>query len=125
MLVRFICWLLKNKKLSVKDKQLLTNQALTSIGALPTHAILTVDNNKLFIRGVPVDDERKYLIREAAESALHNTALRTIHEEVLYQAVSMGVHQAHTPEMMQFAKAAIWWGQEQDKLLKSLSELGI
>lgn len=123
MLVRFICWLLKHKKLSTKDRQLLTNQALTSIGALPTHAILTRDGNKLFIRGVPLDDERKYILRDAAEHALHNPAMRAIHEEVLYQAISLGVHQAHTPEAMQFAKAAIWWGQEQDKLLKTLAEL--
>lgn len=124
MLVKFICWLLKNKSLSTRDRQLLTNQVLTSIGALPTHAILTKDGNQLLIRNVPVDSEKAFVLREAAYAAMNNPAFIAIHEEVLYQAVSLGVHQANTPEMIQFAKAAIWYGEQQKRLLTELSSIG-
>lgn len=121
MLVRFICWLLKGKHLKENERRLLTEQILSSIDALPLHAIITVDEGKIFIRGVPLDGERALAIRDAASQAVHNKALSFVHEQVLYQAVSIGVHQAHTTEQIQFAKAAIWYGQEERRLLQALS----
>lgn len=121
MLISFICFLLKRKKLTTEERQRLTNQILSSIDALPLHAIITVDEGKTFIRGVPLDGEKAIAIRDSASQAIHNQALAFVHEQVLYQAVSLGVHQAHTPEQVQFAKAAIWYAQEEKKLLTALS----
>jgi len=121
MFIRFVCWLLRHKRLSSVDRTRLTNTILDSIQALPTHAIITVNENKIFIRGTELDGERALVIREGAQSALNNVALRTIQEQVLYQAVSLGVHQALTSEQMNFAKAAIWFGEEENKLLRLLA----
>jgi hypothetical protein len=121
MLIRFVCWLLRHKRLSSLDRTTLTNTILDSVKALPIHAIITVNENKIFIRGTELEGERALVIREGAQSALNNVALRTIHEQVLYQAVSLGVHQALTPEQMSFAKAAIWFGEEELKLLQLLA----
>ncbi len=121
MLIRFVCWLLRHKRLSSLDRTILTNTILDSVKALPIHAIITVNENKIFIRGTELEGERALVIREGAQSALNNVALRTIHEQVLYQAVSLGVHQALTPEQMNFAKAAIWYGEEELKLLQLLA----
>lgn len=121
MFIRFVCWLLRQKRLSSLDRATLTNVVLDSIQALPTHAIITVDENKIFIRGSALDGERALVMREGAQSALNNVALRTIQEQVLYQAISLGVHQALTPEQMHFAKAAIWYGEEEKKLLQLLA----
>lgn len=123
MLVRLVCWLLKYKKLTTHERGLLTNQVLNSIDALPTRAIITLNEGKIFIQGVPLDTEKNYVLREAAESALHNPALKFVHDQVLYQAVSLGVHQAQTVEQIQFSKAAIWYGQQELELLKTLSTM--
>lgn len=124
MLTRIVCWLLNNKILSAKDRVLLTNQVLKSIDSLPTRAILTVDKGQIFVQGVPIEGERAYLIREGAEAALHNLALRLVHDQVLYAAVSLGIHQAQNTEQIQFAKAAIWYGQQEIELLQLLSQQG-
>jgi len=121
MFIRFICWLLARKTLSSQDRVLLTNKILDTIHALPTHAIITEDKGKLFIGGTALDGERSLVMREGAQAALVNPALKVIHEQVLYQAVTLGVHQALTPDQMNFAKAAIWWGEEELKLLKLLA----
>lgn len=121
MLVRFVCWLLKNRKISTEERQRLTTEILSKIDALPTHAIITVVEGKTFIRGIELDGERATMLRENAVSALHNKALEAVHEEVLYRAVALGVHQGHTTEQIQFSKAAIWYGQEEVKILKALA----
>lgn len=121
MLVKLVCWLLKGKQITTKEREILTSQLLRSLNALPTHAIITRDEGKLFINGIEQDGIRASHLRESADQALHNIALQAVHEQVLYQAVSIGVHQAQTTEQMQFAKAAIWYGQEETKLLKTLA----
>ncbi len=121
MLVRLVCWLLSRKTLTSHERTMLTNKVLDTIHAVPTHAIIVADENKLFIGGTELDGERALVMREGAQSALKNPALRAVHEQVLYQAVSLGVHQALTPEQMNFAKAAIWYGEEEVKLLRLLA----
>lgn len=121
MLTTFICWILSRKKLNASDKQKLTNEILKAIDALPLHAIITVDEGKIFIRGVPLDGERAMVLRESADKAIHNPALQLVHEQALYLAVSLGIHQAQTTEQIQFAKAAIWYSQQEIALLKKLS----
>lgn len=121
MFIRLVCWILSQKKITTHDRQLLMKEVLSSIDALPLHAIITINEGKLFIRGTEVDGERAMVLREGADAALHNSALELIHEQVLYQAVSQGVHISQTPEQMNFAKAAIWYSQEEIKLLKILA----
>jgi len=99
----------------------LTNQLLTSIHSLPTRAIITVNEGKLFIRGVPLELEKAIALRDSANAVLNNPAYKAVHDQVLYQAVSLGVHQAQTTEQVQFAKAAIWYGQQEVELLKTLT----
>lgn len=124
MLVRFICWLLKGKRLSPQERMDLTELVLTKIDYLPSRAIITVRNEVIFINEVPLDNEKAYVVREAANSALKNAALKAVHDQVLYLAVSLGVHQAQTTEQIQFAKAAIWYGQQERELLNTLATLG-
>ena len=121
MIIKLVCWLLSLKKLNASQRTLLTNQILKSIDALPLHAIITTDGGKLFIRGTQLDSEKAMVVRASADQALHNAALEFVHEQVLYEAVSLGIHHGMTPEQIQFAKAAIWYSQQEIKLLKTLS----
>jgi hypothetical protein len=124
MLAHLICWLLGTRLLTGKTREHVVNHLLTKIGAFPTHAIITVDEGKLFIRGVPVEGERAYVLRHGAQIALDNIALRAVHEEVLYKAISQGIHLSQNFEHVQFAKAAVWYGQQERELLKLLASQG-
>jgi hypothetical protein len=121
MLINLVCWLLRHKKFNRADKDRVITLLLDKIDALPLHAIITSDEGKLFIRGVAMEGEKAIRLREAAQAALHNPALEFVHEQVLYQAISHGVHLAQTTEQIQFSKAAIWYSQEEVKLLKLLA----
>lgn len=122
MLVRLICWLLKSSFLSPEKRVMLTNQVLSTIGALPLHAIITVDDaGKLHISGVPLEYEKAVSLRESASNVLNSDAWKIVHDQVLYLAVSKGVHEALNHDQILFAKAAIWYGQQERDVLKVLA----
>ena len=122
MLVNLVLWLLKRKQLKLSDKQKLFALILEKVDALPTHSIITVSEDKIFIRGVPLNNEQILALRDSADAALNNQALQFVHDQVLYSAVSLGVHQAQSTDQIQFAKAAIWYGQEEKRILKELAK---
>lgn len=121
MFIRFVCWLLKRKRLAKDDYALLTNALVEKLGALPTHAIITVVEGKTFIRGKELSGDLSLAIQEQASLALRNTALREVHEQVLYNAVSTGLLTSQNFDQTLFAKAAIWYGQEERKILHALA----
>lgn len=123
MLARLTVWLLRHSKVSQENKILLTNQLLSTVGALPLHATFTVDEaGKLLIRGRPLEYEQAVVLRESASNILHSNAWQTVKEQVLYEAISKGVHEALNTDQVLFAKAAIWFCEQQDKTLKVLAQ---
>lgn len=122
-------WLLKNLlkgDVTEKTKSKLSTLLLEKFHALPFRDIITVnDKGSLLINGRPLDVEQAVKIRESASSALQSIALNLISDQVLFNAVSIGVHKVERPEQMMFSRAAIWWGQQQHELLKLLAgEIG-
>lgn len=114
--------MLRRKTLSPVDSIQLTNTVLAKIGSFPTHAIITVEDGKILIRGVPLERERAIVIRDSARQALGNMALREVHEQVLYNAIATSLHSAQNFEQTMFGKAAVWYGQQEIELLKQLAQ---
>lgn len=123
MLVDFICWLLK-RPLTSRDRTKLTNQILSTVGGLPLHAIITEDDGRILVKGVPLDGELAVKIRESASQAIHNKALEVVHEQALYLAVSKGLHESQNFDQVSFAKAAVWFAQQERNLLHALAREG-
>ena len=118
-MLRFLLWLIDVWTKSPSDRLLITTRLLSTVGALPVHSIITVDDaNVLHIQGKPVNKERALMLRESALNVLRSPAYQVIREQVLYQAVSKGVHEGMSVDQIQFSKAAIWFGDEEMKLLK-------
>lgn len=123
MIARFASWALRHARLSQEDRMLLTNQLLSTVGALPLHATFTVDEaGKLLMRGVPLEYEQAVVLRESANNILHSTAWKMVREQVLYEAISKGVHEALNNDQVLFSKAAIWFQQQQENTLKVLAQ---
>lgn len=122
MFIRFVCWLLRRKTLSSNEHIILMNTVLKSVGSFPTHAIITVDGDKLLIRGVPLGGEKALAVRDSARQALANMALKDVHEQVLYLAIAQGIHSAQNFDQVMFSKAAVWYGQQERELLKTLAQ---
>ncbi len=129
MFERFIIWiatiLLKNKRISLEGRHLLTNAVLDKLAALPLHDIISVDaNGALVINGKIIDREEIMLLRESAVSSLSNRSQRIIEDQVLFEAFTLGVNTSTNFEQLYFAKAAIWWGQRKEKYLNLLASFG-
>lgn len=121
-MIRIFLWLLKRKNLSKEDRLLLTGHMLSTIGSLPLHGILTIDGEgRPLIKGVPLDSEKAIKLREDADTLLNNHAWQLVREQALYGAVSMGSLEAQTLDQVLFSRAAIWFSQQQETLLKKLA----
>lgn len=125
MLTNIKDWLLTyllKRDLSEKMKLKLSTLLLENFHALPFRDIITVnEKGVLLVSGRQLDIEQTISLRESASGALQSVALKLINDQVLFNAVSLGVHKVERPEQMMFSRAAIWWGQQQHELLKLLA----
>jgi len=122
MIVKLTTWLLKRSNLSKKDRMLLTNAILDKLYAIPTRDIITLnEEGRLLVNNVPLDHEKTIQLRDSARAALNSQVRNLVKSQVAYKAVTMGVHKSKDIDELYFAKAAIWWGQQEDDLLKLLA----
>lgn len=112
---------LKKTKLSKEDRIALTTALLDKLVALPASNILHSSNEGLVIAGKKLDMEQMLAFKESVDALKENYARRVIHEQIRYKATEMGIHKATTLEELMFAKAAIWFLNEENILVESLS----
>ncbi len=113
--------LLKDAELSMEDRQLLTATLLDRLGALPVRARIVVSEAGVFVDGKVVDAERAQRLHESSKAMLNNFARRFVRETVEFLAVKKGVHEYTTPEQGLFARAALWFLQEEDILYRKFA----
>lgn len=123
VVVRVVRWTLKRADLSPKDRNLLTGMLLEKLHAAPLHAILEVnEEGVMLVSGQPLDIEKGRQLQSSAGQALRNPALSLIREQVMYLAfVGSAIKSAEINDMA-FYRAALWWCQEVEKLLKLLAQ---
>lgn len=120
-----VIWCLKSIRLSNEDKQLLTGALLDKLGALPLRARIVIDESgQFFIDGKQIDLETSRRLHETSRTMLSNFARRFVREQVTFMAVHKGVHENTSPEQGLFAKAALWFLQEEDELYSKFAQLG-
>ena len=118
--------LLKNKSLSNEERQMLTAMMLDRLGALPLHAKISVDKaGRVFVNGRSLDIEAADRLKQAAVAMQNNAARNLVREAVTFMAIVDGVHKNISPDMGLFAKAALWFLQEEDTLYTLLAAEGI
>src|SRR6185369_815837 len=92
---------LKRADLSIKDRNKLLIHIADKLGALPFRDMITEDSNgSLLVNGRPVDIELARILRDSAKGALHSKAFTYIRDQVLYDAIKLGVHRAEDEKQM-------------------------
>jgi len=120
--VKLCLWLLKRADLSLEDRNKLSTAILDSLQALPLRDIISVDETgSLLVNGRSVGIDEARLLREGARTLLNSPTRKVIRDQVAFQAITLGVHKVEKPEQMFFARAAIWWSQNEENLLKVLA----
>ncbi len=119
--VKIVICLLK-KQLSLKNKTILITSVLDRLQTLPLRDIIVVsDVGSLVINGKELDIEEMKIIRESARALQDNRVFGLIQDQVLHQALAFGLNSAVNLEMLYTSKSAVWWGQEENRLLKLLA----
>lgn len=114
---------MKSRSWTTEERSLFTASALTELGALPLHATIKTDeSNQLLIRGIPLDYEKALQLRASAQNVLQSAAWRVVKEQVLYEAITKGVYEGLNSDQILFSKSAIWFSQQEEKMLKVLAQ---
>lgn len=121
--VRLAVILLRNSKLQKEDRASLMAEVMHTIDAVPLDDILKVDEQgNLFVKGKPVDMEKAIKLKESATQALSSMARMLVHEQVARLSFVNGFHKATDIDQVLFYKAALWWGEQEDTLLRSIAQ---
>ena len=122
LLSKIIIWALNSIKIKENEKALITTALLRNIDALPIRDALSFDlEGTIMVRGKKLDIEQIQLLKQGADSLKNNYAWNVIEEQVLYEANKIALHQGITPDMIQFAKSAVWVTQQIEKFLKQIT----
>lgn len=119
--IRLVKFLLGRGTLTVEEANQLMGILLSSLNVLPIRAILQYEGRRLLVNGKPLEMEEAAQLLHQARLLLNNPALKLVQEQTAFAAVLHGVHKAETPAQMLFARAAIWWGQQEQELLELLA----
>lgn len=123
LITKIVGSILKRSDLPVEDRSYLSTFLLEKLGAFPIRDIISVnDEGSLIVDGRSLDVDQARALREGAKLAKTNVALKLIREQVLYAAVTTGIHKSETELQLFFSRAAIWWGQQEERLLALLSQ---
>lgn len=114
---------LKKADLSTEDRVALVTILLDKLGAFPIGEMVQVSLNGISINGKELDGDQVLNFRESASLLKENFARKVINEQLKFKAMEMGIHKSTTIEQLLFAKAVIWFINEENILLQSLSEI--
>lgn len=117
-------WALSKATLSIEGRNALVVHILDKTQALPLSDIIYTDSEgNLIVDGRPVDLDKMRQLKATAQAALDNPALKLIRQQVMHEAVVVGLmSKARTDLDMYFSRAAIWWGQQVESKLLLLAQ---
>lgn len=121
--VKLAQFALKRADLSLEDRNKLTIHILKKLDAFPLRdMIVSNEEGKLLVNGRTLSAEGARQLRESARGALRSQARKFVHDQVLFTAITMGVHSLEKVEQSYFCRAAIWYGQQEDLILATLAQ---
>lgn len=119
--MKLLLWLLR-KPVGLKNRALILNYLLESLGGLPYRDLITFKpDGTLLIGGKQLEPEQAVAFRESLVALQSNQAYRVIKEQIAYEAVKYGIHSSLTSDMLILSKAALWIQQQEIKLINDLS----
>lgn len=124
---RLALWLtsycLYKSDFSLEDRNEIVIHILDNLQALPLSSIIdTNDDGEILINGRSLDIEKAKQLRESARIALDSISLKVVNEQVLFIAITGGLHNATSPESLYFYRAAIWFSQQLKNQLNILAQ---
>lgn len=121
-MIKLLLWILRHKKISLEDRDLILNSLLTSIHALPTDDVITFGTNgTVRVGNKELAADQAIALREGAVNLGKNWTYKVLKEQIAFDAITIGVHKANTPDQAVFCKAALWIQQREKELISKLA----
>lgn len=115
---------LKTHELNREQRVELLNYFNKQINAFPIdNSIVLLPNGGILANGKPMSLEQRELFLQGAKSLLSNTAFNLIADQVVYQAMKKGLHDATDFDSVYFSKTALYFIDLFKKYLESLDKL--
>lgn len=121
-IVWILALLLRNKRLSIAERNILSTAILERLEALPLRDIIEPSDEGILINGKPLNIEKARVLREAADAAIENQAFNYIGEQVRYMATERLIQKVTAPEDLYFYRAAIWFSEQMKAHLQILAQ---
>lgn len=112
---------LKKAGLSLEDRTALVTALLDKLGAFPIGDMIITTPTGISINGRDLNPEQYIHFREQVVALKDNFARKMINEQLRYKATVIGVHESNTIDELLFAKAIIWFINEENILIEKLS----
>lgn len=122
MLAKLVLWAINNARFSPEERALFTGSLLRKFGAVNLHGIIRVDEGKIFIKNVPLSQERLMALRASADAMKSSMARNLVREQVLSEAVNIGFTSAQNFQQVEFARAAVWFATREEELYDKILE---
>lgn len=89
----------------------------------PLRGIIAYDDaNRMMVNGRRVSPDQLLTLRDSAQNALDNGALKLIREQVRFNALNQGYLQNTDPSKdAGFYKSVLWYAQEEINILQALA----
>lgn len=120
LLSKLVVYLLKHRTLKLEDKMRVTNALLQNIDSLPITDVITYKDGVVTIGGKKLDFEQAQNIIVSARALEDNLFRKIIREQVNYEAIKMGIHNGLSPDTILFAKAALWYNEQEQQVLNNI-----
>ncbi len=123
LITKSTIFLLKRSNFSLKNKTIIVTELLDNLNAIQASNIISNDGvGNILINGKELDSDMARKLRDGAKIMLDSGTRKLIRDEVENRAIILGIQKGETPEQIYFSRAAIWWGQQEEEILKKLAQ---
>lgn len=122
LLSKIIVWFITRQSFTTKDKSFVLNTFMKEAQMLPIHNVIGVnENGQVVISGNVLDIDKSILFKEGCIALQNSNVRKVIHDQLLYEAISMHIHRSNSDEQVLFGKVMIYLLQEEDKLINKIA----
>ncbi len=113
--------LLKEVRVTKKNKGRILSSLLDNVHAVQISEVIRFDEQGgIHLDGKLLSKEEHIAFLTSVESLSNSFALKYIRNQIARECVKIGVYQAMNEDQILFAKAALWYQQEENKLLQTI-----
>lgn len=120
LVTKLVLWALKSR-ITGENKTRLITALLNNINAVPIRDVIKHSRKGIIVNGQILETDQGIAFLQGVTALADSKARKLIRDQILYEAIKLGVNQGDNPDKIMFAKAAIWCLEEEERLIANLT----